>query len=80
MTGWPPKSIAQVVGWTLIMLGAVLVFGGVVGAGGGAAHDPGADTLRALILDRNMGRFAVGMVGVGLLALFASLFMRDSDQ
>lgn len=77
---WQPKSIAQLVGWALVMLGIALAFGGVVGVGGGASHEPGSATIRVLLLESNVGRFALGLAGVGVLALFASLFMRSAAE
>jgi hypothetical protein len=72
---WAPRSIAQLVGWGLVILGVVLVTGGMVGEGGGASHEPGSDTVRLLIFDSGMGRAALGIAGLGLVALFAGMFM-----
>jgi hypothetical protein len=76
---WSPRSIAQLVGWALIILGFVLVTGACVGQGSGAGHEPGSDTIRTLIFEKNVGRAALGFTGLGLLALLASAFMRKSD-
>ena len=73
---WAPRSIAQLVGWLFIIFGVVLVTGGLVGEGGGAGHEPGSDALRILIFDGTMGRAALVFVGLGLLAMFTSLFVR----
>lgn len=72
---WAPRSIAQLVGWALIIFGVVLVSGGLVGEGSGAGHEPGSDTIRLLIFDKSIGRAALGLAGLGLVALFVSLLM-----
>jgi hypothetical protein len=57
----------------------VLVTGGAIGAGGGASHEPGSDTIRAMIFERGYGRIALAVAGLGVAVLFASLFFRKSD-
>ena len=53
----------------------VLMFGGFVGEGGGAAYEPGADTMRALIFERSIGHAALGCAGIGVIVLLASVFV-----
>jgi hypothetical protein len=74
-----PRTIVQIVGWALICFGVVFVFGGFVGQGGGAAQEPGADTMRALIFERGVGQAALASVMLGVVVLLASLVMRRSD-
>jgi hypothetical protein len=69
------RSIVQLVGWASIIFGAVLVTGGLVGEGGGAAYEPGADTVRTLIFERGVGHAALGMACVGALLLVVSLVL-----
>lgn len=76
---WSPKSIAQLVGWALIIFSIVLVFGGVIGQGGGASHEPGSDSIRALIFEESVGQVSLAVAGLGLLSLLASIFMRKSE-
>jgi hypothetical protein len=73
---WTARQIAQVIGWGLMFFGVIFLFGGFVGEGGGASQEPGSDTIRAMIFDRGAGRIALGLIGLGLLAALASLFMR----
>jgi hypothetical protein len=68
--------VAQLVGWGLIIFGIIFVFGGFVGEGGGAGHEPGADTIRTLIFERGVGHAALAAAALGVVVLLSSLFMR----
>ena len=68
--------VAQLVGWGLILFGIVFVFGGFVGEGGGAGHEPGTDTIRTLIFERGVGQAALAAASLGVIVLLSSLFMR----
>ena len=74
--GWTARSVAQLVGWALIVFGIVFVCGGFVGSGGGAAQEPGAETIRAQIFEHGVGITAMISVGIGIVVLLASLLMR----
>jgi hypothetical protein len=76
---WTARSVVQIVGWGLVFLAVVLVFGGFVGEAGGASHEPGSDTMRGLIFDRSLGHAALVMVAVGVVTLLASLLLRRED-
>jgi len=76
---WTARVVAQLVGWGLIFFGVVFVFGGFVGEGAGAGHEPGSDTIRTLIFQRAVGHAAVAAAALGVVVLLASLFMRKSD-
>ena len=71
--------VAQLVGWGLIFFGIVFAFGGFVGEGGGAGHEPGTDTIRTLIFERGVGHAALAAAALGAVVLLASLFMPKSD-
>jgi hypothetical protein len=73
---WTARAVAQLVGWGSIIFGIVFVFGGFVGEGGGAGHEPGTDTVRTLIFEKGVGHLALAATGLGGVVLLASLFMR----
>jgi len=80
VSGWSPKSIAQLVGWGLLAFAFVMLFGAFVGDGAGASHEPGSNTIRSLMFEKNVGRVALGLAAGGVLALIASAFLRGSDD
>lgn len=67
-TRWHATDVLRMIGWGCLFLAVVLVFP-TVGIGGGASHEPGSDTIRALSHERSYGLAAGASAVLGVVLL-----------
>ncbi len=76
MDDWRVGDVLRIVGWGCLFLGVVLVFP-TVGIGGGASHEPGSDTIRAMSHERSYGLAAAASAALGgILVVIGKLATR----
>ena len=74
---WTARSILQLIGWGCIFTAFVLIFP-TIGQGSGASHEPGSDTIRGLVFQSSFGLAMLIMIGLGVIVLVVSAFVRSS--
>lgn len=77
--GWTARSVAQLVGWGLVILGIVLAFGTCSGEGAGSSHRPGLDSVRT-VMEKGAGQAALVVSVAGAIVLLVSLFLRRAGD
>ena len=74
--GWCAKEIAELVGWTCIVLAVVLIFP-TVGSADNSGHEPGSSTIRNLVFRSDFGLAILILGSAGVITVLASQLLPE---